>query len=65
MNKYLHYYGPVLIGTLFGFVLGYGYRFKEVKVLKNIKPNLIEQIDNNIISGFTIEDISDIKQEEL
>ena len=30
MNKYLHYFGPILVSTLVGFVVGYGTRCKTV-----------------------------------
>jgi hypothetical protein len=40
MNKYLHYCAPMIIGTLFGFILGYGIRCKEVKQLKDANSKL-------------------------
>ncbi len=43
MNKYFHYYGPLVFGTLFGFALGYGFRCREVKLLKNKITELSEE----------------------
>lgn len=40
MNKYLHYCAPIILGTLFGFILGYGIRCKEVKQLKDANLKL-------------------------
>lgn len=40
MNKYLHYCAPILLGTLFGFGLGYGYRCREVGNLKRLNNEL-------------------------
>jgi len=53
MNKYLHYFGPVLVSSLIGFALGYGYQYRRVEELTkkynelNSKPN---KLDPNIDS---------------
>ena len=41
MNKYLAYYAPIFFGTIFGFVLGYGFRCGQVKKLKDDNYKLI------------------------
>ena len=41
MNKYLHYCAHVLLGTLLGFALGYGFRCREIGVLKRENSKLV------------------------
>lgn len=41
MNRYLHCYAPVILGTIFGFILGYGFRYSQVEKIENnnLEPN--------------------------
>ncbi len=44
MKKYFDYCLPIMISTLFGFVVGYGIQIKKIKNLKLENLNLIKQI---------------------
>jgi hypothetical protein len=61
MNKYLHYYTPFVLGTLFGFILGYGFRCKELKTLKNLNQNLTNE---NLELSETLEKICQVEKIE-
>lgn len=59
MNKYFHYYAPIFLGTVFGFVLGYGYRCREVKKLKDVSSKLT---NDNLELSETLEKICQIEK---
>ena len=52
MNKQLHNYAPVLVGTLFGFVIGYAFGFgfrckcNDADKIKNFHSELKQKFEN-------------------
>ena len=59
MNKYLHYCVPVVLGTIFGFYLGFNFRCKEVKKLND---NIYNLTTDNLELTDTIEIICQVEK---
>ena len=58
MNKYLHYFTPIIFSFSLGFVLGYKFRYRKDNKIKN------EDLEGLLVHSFdSQESISNIKKE--